>query len=194
MLALLASAFAGSIYINGVKADGITNFELQDVDVVIDGNGDVHIDAPRYAIEVRSPGGGTKPETTPVVAADGTVSTAPIAPPKGLPAESWWLVSEDNGSVGHVIDVSVGGTPVATVTSGDPQLMLDISPHLSHGANVVTFTARAGELEGGVLSLYVGEGSNEAGALQLEAPQLEFSRRSTDAPAGGTTDHTLTIP
>jgi hypothetical protein len=195
MLVLLASAFAGSIYINGVKADGITNFEFQDVDVVIDGNGDVHIDAPRYAIEVRSPGGETAPPTTPVVAPDGTVSTAPIAPPSGLAAESWWLVSEDNGSIGHTIDVSIGGTPVATITSGDPQLMMDISGYLSHGENAVTFSARSGPTpEGGVLSVYVGEGTNAAGALQLDAPKLEYSRRSTDGAEGGTTQQTLSIP
>jgi len=180
MLGLLSTALAGSIYINGVKADGITNFELDDVDVVIDNKGDVYIDAPRYAIEVRTPGGETvSPEPVPVVQADGTISTDPAAP-TGLPAGSWWLVCEDNGSIGQSVTVSVGGQQVAMVKSGDPQLMLDISAFLQTGDNVVTFSSPGGEVGGGILSLYVGPGTNSNGTLQLETPALEYARRASD--------------
>ena len=181
MLGLLSTALAGSIYINGVKADGITNFELDDVDVVIDSKGDVYIDAPRYAIEVRSPGGDTvSPGPVPVVQADGTISTDP-AEPTGLEAESWWLVSEDNGSLGQEITVTIGGQPVAVVKSGDPQLMLDVSAFLRTGDNVVTFTSAGGDIGGGILSLYIGPGTNNGGTLQLESPALEYARRASDA-------------
>lgn len=195
MPGLLSAAFAGSIYINGVKADGITNFELDDVDVVIDGKGDVYIDAPRYAIEVISPGGSQPQPETPVVVDDSTLTTAPAVPTGGLAPETWWLVSEDNGSLGHSVDVSVGGRLVATVNSGDPQLILDISAYLSPGDNVVSFTAKPGpEPQGGVFTLYVGPGTNVGGALQLEAPQVEYSRRSTSGGTGESSQHTLTIP
>ncbi len=193
LISVLAAAWAGSIYINGVRADGITNFELDDVDVVIDGNGDVYIAAPRYSIEVISPGGSTT--TEPVVTDDGSLTVDAGDPKVGLPAETWWLVSEDNGSVGHSIDIIIGGQVVGHFESGDEQLMMDVSPFLSPGNNVITFTAKPGpQPTGGVLFLYLGRGTNAAGSLQLDPPEIEFSRRSTDTSNGGSTQYTLDIP
>jgi len=192
MIGVLAAAWAGSIYINGVRADGITNFELDDVDVVIDSQGDIYIAAPRYTIEVISPGD----STTPVVVDDSALTVEPEESKKvGLPAETWWLVSEDNGSVGHNVDVIIGGEVAGTFQSGDEQLMLDVSPYLAHGNNVLTFTAKPGlQPTGGVLFLYLCRGTNTAGTLQLEPPEVEFSRRSTDSSNGGSTQYTLEIP
>lgn len=225
LLAALSTANAGNVYINGVNATGLTNFELQDVDVRLDANGDVYIDAPRYSIEVQSapdpvaPAAEPEPVSAPVVettavepvaeppaepAVEPVESTTPAidapaaisAPPEPLVApETWWLVTEDNGSSGHVIEVFIAGSAVATVRSGDEQLILDVSPYLAPGDNIVNLSASPADmLGGGVLNVYLGPGSNDAGTLNLAAPQLTFTRRATDDPAGTAQQLTLVVP
>ncbi|MCP4807905.1 MAG: hypothetical protein GY913_24850 [Proteobacteria bacterium] len=224
LLAALSTANAGNVYINGVNATGLTNFELQDVDVRLDADGDVYIDAPRYSIEVQAVPDPVAPITEPVTepVADPVLETpedpvpvaAPVtepvgtvapeieapaaisAPPEPLVApETWWLVTEDNGSSGHVVEVFIAGTAVATVRSGDEQLILDVSPYLAPGDNIVNLSASPADmLGGGVLNVYLGPGSNDAGTLNLAAPQLTFTRRATDDPAGTAQQLTLVVP
>ena len=123
-LALLAAtpAEAGKVYINGVRADALRNTQLKDVDVVIDENGDVQISAPQYNIEVV---GGSGEEE----AAD--------ADERGVEKGVWWLVTEDNKSSGHEIDVYIDGTKIKTIKSGGAQVILDLGPHLRRGLNEV---------------------------------------------------------
>lgn len=208
MLLLAASlavptADAGNVYINGVQANGLTNFELSEVDVKIDARGDVYIDAPRYSIEIISNEPAPVPEPEPEATPDAVVEVAPepapvapiVAPPEQpVPPESWWLVSQDNGSTGHVVDVFVGGQPVATIQSGDAQVMLDISVFLVPGDNTVNFNARPGQPAGGLFELYIGAGNNLAGTLELEAPSIVFARRASDDPAGSSQQYTLSVP
>lgn len=135
-------------------------------------------------------------ETEPAPATAAVTPVTPVtAPPEPLVApESWWLVTEDNASAGHVVEVFIGGTAVATVRSGDDQLILDVSPYLAPGDNIVNVSAQpADALGGGVLKLYLGPGSNDAGTLNLAAPQLTFTRRATDDVAGTSEQRTLVV-
>ncbi|MFP2907219.1 hypothetical protein ACLESD_19650, partial [Pyxidicoccus sp. 3LFB2] len=53
VLALLPTgALAGSVYLNGVKIDGVTNQKFEKATVRIDEAGNVFIDAPGYAARV----------------------------------------------------------------------------------------------------------------------------------------------
>ncbi|NOK06620.1 hypothetical protein HNV27_34665, partial [Myxococcus xanthus] len=45
-------AHAGSVFLNGVKIDGVTNQKFEKATVRIDEAGNVHIDAPGYAARV----------------------------------------------------------------------------------------------------------------------------------------------
>ena len=125
-LALLAAtpAEAGKVYINGVRADALRNTQLKDVDVVIDENGDVQISAPQYNIEVV--GGSGEEESS-------------DADERGVEKGVWWLVTEDNKSSGHEIDVYIDGTKIKTIKSGGAQVILDLGPHLRRGLNEVSF-------------------------------------------------------
>lgn len=228
-LALLAIAlapglaFAGTLYINGVRADGLAETEFKNVNVRVDARGDVYIDAPRYSIEVVQPGG-VAPPTQPVaaqpvasqpaptyapapsstaqpapsyVAQPAVTTPAPVTPTSSaaIAPGSWWLVTDDNASKGHVIDVYIGGVLVQTVRSGDPQVMLDVSAYLHTGENMVQFSARGGETpSGGVLHVYIGSGVITQGTLSLNAPQIDFSRRSTDGAAGASRQFQLRVP
>ena len=221
LLGLLLSpvTFAGALYINGVRADAVRNMELKDVNIRVDGDGNVWIDAPRYSVEVVQPGGeapapqNPAPQTpapqspppqapvTPMVAPAPVL--APVAPPMApaavsgaeVAAGTWWLVTEDNQSVGHTVDVYISGVLVKTIKSGDEAVLMDISRYVRRGNNEVLISARAGaSLGGGLLKVYLGQGSNDAGTLNLASPQITFTRRSSDSLDGASRQYTLIVP
>lgn len=210
LLGLLLSpvTFAGALYINGVRADAVRDMELKNVNIRVDGDGNIWIDAPRYSVEVVQPGGPTTP-TAPVTAPNPTpvAPVAPVAPPIAAPtpavaqagaevaAGTWWLVTEDNQSVGHTIDVYISGVLVKTIKSGDEAVLMDISRYVRRGKNEVLISARAGaSLGGGLLNVYLGQGSNDAGTLNLASPQITFTRRSSDSLDGASRQYTLIVP
>lgn len=239
-----ALLLGGSVYINGVKANSLRNFEIEDVDVKIDADGNVYITAPNLIVEVA--GAQDAPQGTPVEPSAVAPSPpepssmdplpmepppAPVAPSSALPVleaepaptppaqvqgatpaaaaptvlapppesavapERWWLVIEDNGSKGHVLEISVNGTPVSNYQSGSAPVMIDLATFLHPGENQVDVNALASDaLGGGVLHVYVAPGANQGGELVLEEPVLVFSRRSSDDPAGASFHRTLSIP
>ena len=175
-LSLLADAFAGGVlYVNGVKADGLRGFEFRDVGVRVDENGDIWVDEPNYKIEVT---GGTVDSDTPPVTAG-----------------KWWLVTQDNNSGEHNLQVLVNGTLVKDVKSGDAQVILDLAPHLKQGENTILINAQPSNTPtGGDLMIYVGEGSNSSGTVSMSRPEVVYTRRASDSPNGGSRSYTLNVP
>lgn len=157
MSAWIAGFLLGSsVFINGVKVDGLTDLKLESVESVrFDEVGNVHIDAPQYQIKVE---GGS--QTT--RAAD------------EVPVETWWLVSQDNGSSGHVIRVEVNGALVRELTSGGGQLILDLAPWFQVGVNRIRVSAVSTSPAGEPFYLFIGQGSNKGGELTLSQPEVQF--------------------
>ncbi|MFT5584728.1 MAG: hypothetical protein ACI9VR_002313 [Cognaticolwellia sp.] len=239
-----ALLMGGSVYINGVKANSLRNFEIEDVDIKIDAYGNVYITAPNLIVEVAgtsappaettpqsdsavpvAQGSGVRgtgaaeplapepvrpfleaeppasdlavPSATVQVAATAVAPSAVLAAPpeNAVPPERWWLVIEDNASKGHVLEISVNGTPVSIYQSGSAPVMIDLAPFLHPGENQVDVLAQDSDaLGGGVLHVYVAPGANQNGELVLEEPVLVFSRRASDDPAGAMFHRTLSIP
>ena len=69
-------ALAGSVYLNGVKIDGVTNTKFEKATVRIDEAGNIHIDAPGYAARV----------TTVTPPAPAAAPVAPAPAPATAPA------------------------------------------------------------------------------------------------------------
>lgn len=188
-LALGGRAHAVDVYVNGVRADGLSDVELEGVDVRVAPNGDIWIEAPGYRVEVE---GGTVGEPPP------RASTPPSASPEAVPAARYWLVTEDNGSKGLVIDVIVNGRAAAKVRSGQPQTILDLGPWLRPGTNSVIVNALQDRTAGGgIYYVYIGEGSNESGTLMMDRPEITFAHRAADAdPDGARTSRSfqLSVP
>lgn len=157
LLGTAASAAPPKVYVNGVPASGLAGQTLEGVDVRFDEHGNAWIDAPRYHIETS----GDAPAT-------GTV-----------PQERYWLVSQDAESRGHVVEVLVNGTAVATVRSGAAPVILDLAPFLHAGTNQVTLQAAAApDASGGPLSVHVGVGENRRGTVDLVKPDVSLVRRA----------------
>lgn len=162
------------VYVNGTVATGMKDFQFKAVDVRIDADGNIWIDAPRYRIEVTKPAG--MPETP--------AATAPTAPVTAIAPGAHWLVTQDQGSSGQIIEVLVNGTSVREVRSGQAQLILDIGPFLKSGSNVITFRPTdTGTPAGAAFLIHLGEGGNDSGTLKLQNPQVSYSRTGTE-PAG----------
>ncbi len=180
LFVLSAMAQDRALYVNGVQAEGLRAYDFKGVNVRIDDQGNIWIDAPQYRVEVQGAAGG-----------QGTATAAPAAT---APAGRYWLVSQDNQSQGHEIEVLVNGVLVQKIRSGDAQLIMDIGKYLKPGANTLVMNAMpATALGGGIMNIYVGTGSNDAGTLNLDAPTVSYSRRSTDPVAGGSRSYQLEV-
>jgi hypothetical protein len=164
-------AEAGTVYVNGVRADALRSFDFKAVDVRVDSDGNVWIEAPNYRIEVQDPHNSTDPASK---------------PGEGIPTGKYWLVTQDNGSQNHEVEILVNGVVVQHYKSGDPQVILDLQPHLLKGTNTVTFNALpTAQPGGGILLFYIGTGSQEGGQVSLDNPQITYTRRSSDSAKGG---------
>ncbi len=187
LLSVMSMALAGSVYINGVRADVLPETTLASVSVRFDAQGNTWIDAPNYRVQVIQPSDSASAALE--------LPRAPEAPPGGgVGPGIWWLVTEDSASAGHVIDISVNGAVVHRVSSGDAQVILDIGPWLRPGPNMVLMNplpARGGT--SGSVSIYAGKGSTLDGTLHLDNPDVKYARRSSDS-AGGVRQYTLTVP
>jgi len=179
-LAVLSIAHAGSLYVNGVRGDSLRDQEFKNVNVRIDANGDIYVDAKNYTIKVNEP--------TPT-------NAPPPSSAAGVAAGHYWLITEDNASAGHTVEVRVNGVVVRTIRSGDPQIILDLAQFLRPGENQVTMAALPAPVapSGGVLHLYVGPGSNDNGVVRVDAPPIDFQRRSSDSASGKTQTYTLKV-
>ncbi len=185
--ALLPALFAGSVYINGVRADVLPEVTLSNATVRFDAQGNVWIDAPGYRVQVIPPTEYARP-ATPAPAAP---TEAPAAP--RVPLGTWWLVTEDNGSTSQVLEILVNGSLVRRVTSGDPQIILDLAPWLKPGANtIVVSPVPSGVPGGGALNVYMGRGTNLSGTIHLDNPDVVYTRRASDS--GGARQFELTVP
>jgi hypothetical protein len=149
-----ALAVAPEVYVNGVRADGLRDFTFTRVDVRVDAAGNIWIDAPQYKVE----------------AAD--------APPAAVVPGRYWLLVEDVGSVGFLVEVVVNGQLVSRVRSGASHAPIDLAPHLRPGENTVLLQSVASSSDTmGRLVVRVGTGSRGANLVSLDAtPAAELER------------------
>lgn len=211
LLWLAAAALAGDVYINGIRADVLPVMSMEQVTVRFDAQGNIWIDAPTYRVTVVTPAPAPSPAPTyapapapspapayaPTPAPSPAPSPAPAAtsrPASAVPAATWWLVTEDNDSAGHDVEVLVNGVSVRHVRSGEAQLILDLGPWLQRGANTITLQAAPGTYGGGAFTVYVGKGSDAGGTVRLDAPDVRYTRRAVDLASGATRSFTLTVP
>lgn len=174
------TALAGNVYLNGVHVEPsqLAGLELKKVDVRLDTQGNVYIDAPGY--NVRPAEGSTAPTApAPMPAGPIVPSSAPVAPrwapspDTTVPPGRWWLYVDDQGSSGHQVTVSVNGTVVKQLRSGD-QVILDVGRWLVPGANKVRIDSISTAPSGGPLYVYVGQGRDANGTVDLGTPEIQY--------------------
>ncbi|HEY0093900.1 MAG TPA: hypothetical protein VGB96_06230 [Archangium sp.] len=164
-----ASALAGSVFLNGVLIDSVRDQKFEKVSSVrIDAQGNVHIDAPAYAVKtVNVPAApAPAPVAAPVAPAPAPApapvaqapapAPAPVATPAPAPAapavdtaparitRRYWLVTEQSatGMTEYDIDLYVNSKWVRKLRNHEEQVITDITPLLQPGKNAVLFMAR----------------------------------------------------
>ncbi|HET9449368.1 MAG TPA: hypothetical protein VFO83_00715 [Aggregicoccus sp.] len=185
LLALLpAQVLAASVYLNGVRIDGVTNQQFDKARVRIDAQGNVHIDAPGYAVRQVTP-----PPAAPAAAPAAPAPTPEAAPPPA-PSRRYWLVTEQTepGLAEFDVDVFVNGRWVRKLRGSEPQVIAELTPHLRPGKNTVLLSARktAGASRKSLspahqFRVIIGEGTAEEGRVVLEKPLVRFQRSAAEA-------------
>ncbi len=182
LLVLLPTpVLAGSVYLNGVRIDGVTNQQFDKARVRIDEKGDVHIDAPGYAVRQVTP-----------PAAQPPAQPAPAAAQAPQPAltRRYWLVTEQTapGLTEFDVDVYVNARWVRRLSGGDEQVIAELTPHLRPGPNTVLLSARKAtgatrksHSPAHQFRVIIGEGTAEEGRVVLEKPLLRFQRTAAEA-------------
>lgn len=172
MVLWMSAVLAGQVTVNGIDVtDALRGQTFEGATVTFDEQGDIHISAPGYRIEIE----GAAPAET-VTAPDPAPPAEPPAPPAGagVAAGRWWLATEDSGSTGHTVEVFLNGSLVRTIRSGEPQLIFDIGPWLRPGDNDVRIVSESVAPGGGALYVYLGSGTNETGTVVLGQPDVQF--------------------
>ncbi len=172
LLLLSAGAQAGSVYLNGVKIDGVTNQKFDKATVRIDEKGNVLIEAPGYAVKQLEGGPAEVP-----------------APSTGVINKRYYLVTEQNvvGMTEYDVDMYVNSKWVRKLKSTEDQIVSDITRNLVPGKNTVMFIAKkvAPEARKSLSSshffrIIIGEGNMSGDHVMIDNPVVKFERTAAD--------------
>lgn len=172
MAALLgAGPFRGDIYINGQKSEGVRNLNFENVNVRIDGKGNVIIDAPNYIIkrEVRE-----SPRLT-----------------QSALTKQYYLVTKQDipGIVEFDVDVYLNGKFLATLLGSEVSTVIDLTKDLNPGMNALVLRARKNLAKPGepkstsrayTFQVVIGEGNANATNVVIERPLITFVRNASE--------------
>jgi hypothetical protein len=161
-LALPSPVPAGpAVTLNGVSISGVANQKFENVNVVIDAQGNLDIQAKGYAVRTSLPAAtpaasaapaaagspplapAHAPTAAPVIGAPtagaSMVASASAAPPGRL-SRRYFLATEQSQPDGTQYDVEVfiNASWIRVVKSSDPQVVTEITRYLRPGANKVT--------------------------------------------------------
>jgi hypothetical protein len=172
LLLFSGSALAGSVYLNGVKIDGVTNQKFEKATVRIDEKGNVLIEAPGYAVKQLEGG----PLETPVSNS-------------GVIHKQYFLVTEQNvvGMTEYDIDMYVNSKWVRKLKSVEDQIVSEITKNLVPGKNTVMFIAKkvAPEARKSLSSTHffriiIGEGTMSGDHVMIDNPVVRFERTAAN--------------
>jgi hypothetical protein len=167
-------AVAGGVYVNGtyVEPRSMAGVSLSGATVRFDDQGNVHINAPGYKIQVAD---GVQPVSRPPVIAPGSSGGATLAATQSAVAYGrWWVVTEDQSSKGHLVDIYINGTLAATVRSGQGTQLVELSKWLKPGSNEVVVKSTSSNPSGGPLTVFAGAGGTEKGHFDMPSPAIEY--------------------
>jgi len=200
---LLALAAAGAaapasaapaVTLNGVNIDGVTGQKFENCTVVIDGQGNVHIQAKGYAVKGPSAEAGGEPgqpqaAQRPADARPAETRTASgRAAPAGKLTRRYFLATEHTPpGTQYDLAIFINAQWIREVKASEPQLVMEITKYLHPGPNKVTLAATkriVGErLAYGSdvqLKVVIGEGNVGGGHVMIDVPLVETSRSAAD--------------
>ena len=176
------TAPAGSLYLNGVRIDGVRDQVFEDATVRIDSEGNVHIDAPKYQVT----GARASPSVEPAAA---TVSNGRERREEARLEKRYFLVTSQSqvGATQYDIDVYVNSRWVRKLRSDEAQVVAELTEFLRPGRNRVLLTASK-SMEGGRRSrspehtfrVVIGEGDKGGNRVMIDRPIIRFERDASE--------------
>ncbi len=169
-LSFSGAVWAGALFINGVRVDGVTNLKLHNVDLEVDAQGDLHVTAKGYTVNVAE----TNTPKPPAPPAAPPQKNPPPPAARSTPGQAtkYYLTMSENGDSQWDLDVYVNGQFVRRFQAGQSAPPVEVTRLVKNGDNTVRF--RAVKQEGQVRSVL----SSEFVQLTLDADaQLVNGRR-----------------
>ncbi|MBL9039689.1 MAG: hypothetical protein JNG84_14325 [Archangium sp.] len=177
LVVMAAPGWAADVYVNGINVEGLANQQFDKVNVKLDEKGNVHIDAPGYAV---------KRVAVPPAKGEAT------AREEGIITRKYFLVTERTGGgvAEYDVEIFINGTFLRTVRSADEQLVTDVSRQLKPGKNTVVFQAKKALVhpddgpqstsKANVFRVIVGEGKMTEDQVIIEKPLITFTRTAAE--------------
>ncbi|EPX55833.1 hypothetical protein D187_008394 [Cystobacter fuscus DSM 2262] len=194
---LLPLPALASVFLNGVRIDGLTNQTFDKVSSVrLDDQGNVHIVAPGYTVKTMEVPAPVAPAPTPPPVAPAPVAPAPTAAPVAPAAppapaaptritQRYWLVTEQSaqGKTEYDIDLFINSAWVRKLRNGEGQVITELTRYLRPGRNTVRLMAskvvtgpRRSQSAEHVFQVVIGEGNEGGGRVMLDKPLIRFQR------------------
>ena len=175
----------GSLFLNGVNIDGVTNQKFEKSTVRVDDKGNVFIEAPGYAAKTVE--GGPPPSTeTP-----GPVTASSSNTPKLT--RHYFLLTEQTapGMTQFDIDVYLNSKWLRRLKNDQEQVVADVTSHLIPGKNTVLLVAQKLVGEGRksfspshIYKITLGEGIASGDHILIENPVMTYKRTAAEAEGG----------
>ena len=187
LLAVARPAVAGpTVSLNGVSIDGVANQRFENATVVIDGQGNVDIQARGYAARASAPGALAGPVGAPPRLAG--AEPAPAAPARL--ARRYFLATEQSELDGTQYDVEVfiDSSWVRVLRSADGPTVMEVTRYLHPGRNQITLAstkrlvgvARRSTRADVTLRIVIGAGSAGDGRVTIDAPLVVVTRSAAE--------------
>jgi hypothetical protein len=183
-LAVPSTGTAGpAVTLNGVNINGIANQKFENVNVIIDAQGNLEIQAKGYAVRTASS-----------ASAPPDAGAAPLGPARApTPAHltrRYFLATEQSIPDGTQYDVEVfiNASWIRVVRSADPQVVTEITRYLRPGANKLTLSC-AKKLQGAerrhlgadvTLRVVVGAGNVGGDHVMIDDPLAVMTRTAAE--------------
>lgn len=169
VLILSCPLFAGSIFLNGVKIDGVRDQEFKSVNIKIDKDGNIHISAPQYIVK--------------------TEEGQQNKPAQPTQAKSYFLVTQisKDGRAGYDIDLFINETWIKKITNKDDQIVMDLTKHLQNGKNKIRLTGIKAKdvvtdtMSAGFTEIIIGEGMAGKNNVVIDKPLIDFKFLAREA-------------
>jgi len=185
-----------AITLNGVNIEGVTDQKFENCTVVIDGMGNVDIQAKGYAVRTSEEPPRSKPQQAgsgggvslkPGVWSGGGVATSPTLPAPKVSRR--YFIAVENTPPGPQFDLGifVNAQWIREVKSNEFSAVLEITKYLRPGQNKVTLAAtkrivgdRLAYTKDVSLRVVGGEGNIGADHLMIDVPLFETARTAAD--------------
>jgi hypothetical protein len=174
LLAIAPAAMARKVFLNGVDITGLKNKTFKNATVHIDENGDIHLNAPGYKVQVVDSDPGSQPATE----ADPEGGANPLLRMRLFLATN----PSPGGRAQYDLNVTVNGVVRKVIEAGSPAVVMEVSSWFKKGANTVTVTAtkdtaggRKSVSSADELQLLIGFGDDTGKKVQMKQSDIKVN-------------------